>query len=134
MLSGWEDDSWNEQGWNDSRPFDVEEPAVDDLTGADLLAWALVGHGSSKAAGVEVLAAYSHSAQAAELWLCHTLALTSPVCPETEAKRPGSLQDRLDERDLADRIAGYREGVTRHSRATRGMCGCCYCSRGAGGR
>jgi len=20
-LSGWEDDSWNEQGWNSSRPF-----------------------------------------------------------------------------------------------------------------
>jgi hypothetical protein len=32
----------------------------------------------------EVLAAYSHSAQASNLQLCHTVALTSPVCAETE--------------------------------------------------
>jgi hypothetical protein len=34
---------------------------------------------------VEVLAAYSHSTHAAELRLCYTAALTSPVrAPETE--------------------------------------------------
>jgi hypothetical protein len=35
----------------------------------------------------EVLTAYSHSAQAADLRLCHTTALTSPDCaPETECE------------------------------------------------
>ena len=49
---------------------------------------------------MEVLTLYSHSTQAADLRLCHTLALTSPVrAPETEPKRPCSLRDRLDERD-----------------------------------
>jgi hypothetical protein len=38
---------------------------------------------------VEVLAVYSHSAQAADLRLCHTVALTSPVCPETEREASG---------------------------------------------
>jgi glyoxylase-like metal-dependent hydrolase (beta-lactamase superfamily II) len=34
---------------------------------------------------VEVLAAYSHSAQAADLGLCHTVALTNPMCvPKTD--------------------------------------------------
>jgi hypothetical protein len=59
---------------------------------------------------VEVLAAYSHSAQAADLLLCHTVALTSPVCPETE--REASVEpahDRLDERDITDLITAYRE-------------------------
>jgi site-specific DNA recombinase len=46
-LQGWKD-TWNEQGWNDSRAFLEEGPALQDLNGADLLAWALVGQGSSK--------------------------------------------------------------------------------------
>jgi hypothetical protein len=33
------------------------------------------------------------------------------VCPETERERPGSLRDRLDERDIADLITAYREGA-----------------------
>jgi hypothetical protein len=33
---------------------------------------------------VELLVAYSHSAQAADLQLCYTVALTSPVHPDTE--------------------------------------------------
>ena len=34
---------------------------------------------------VELLTAYSHSPQAADLLLCHTVALTNPVrAPETE--------------------------------------------------
>jgi hypothetical protein len=34
---------------------------------------------------VELLTAYSHSTQAADLRLCYTVALTNPVCrPETE--------------------------------------------------
>jgi hypothetical protein len=38
---------------------------------------------------VEVLVTYSHSTQAPDLRLCHTVALTSPVrCPETERERP----------------------------------------------
>ena len=32
----------------------------------------------------KVLAAYSHSMQSAGLRLCHTVAVTSPVCPEAE--------------------------------------------------
>jgi hypothetical protein len=35
---------------------------------------------------VELLAAYSHSAQAADLRICHTMALTSPV----RATRPNT--------------------------------------------
>jgi hypothetical protein len=62
---------------------------------------------------VEVLAAYSHSAQAADLRLCHTVALTSPVCaPKPSAKRPESPRDHLDERDIADLITAYRDGAT----------------------
>jgi len=37
---------------------------------------------------VEVLAAYSHSAQAADLLFCHTVALTSHARFETERERP----------------------------------------------
>jgi hypothetical protein len=33
---------------------------------------------------VELLTAYSHSTQAADLQLCHTVAYTSPVRPETD--------------------------------------------------
>ena len=33
---------------------------------------------------VEVLASYSHSAQAVDLRICCTMALSNPVCPETE--------------------------------------------------
>ena len=52
---GWEggtrdDRGWNDRGWNDNRPLDVEGPALNDLTGADLLGWSLVGQGSSKGA------------------------------------------------------------------------------------
>jgi hypothetical protein len=67
---------------------------------------------------VEVLAAYSHSAQAAERQLYHTVALASPVCaPRPNAKRPWSLRDRLDERDIADLITAYRDGATAASLA-----------------
>jgi hypothetical protein len=62
---------------------------------------------------VEVLAAYSHSAQAADLRLCRTVTLTSPVYPpKPSPKRPGSLRDRLDKRDIADLITTHREGAT----------------------
>ncbi len=33
------------------------------------------------------------------------------------AKRPGSLRNRLDERDIADLLTAYREGVTAASLA-----------------
>lgn len=38
---------------------------------------------------MELLASYSHSTQAADLRLCYTMALTSPVCPETERTASG---------------------------------------------
>jgi hypothetical protein len=72
----------------------------------------------SWAFSVEVLAAYSHSTQAAELQLYHTVALARPVCaPRPNAKRPWSLRDHLDERDIADLITAYREGATAASLA-----------------
>jgi 2,4-dienoyl-CoA reductase-like NADH-dependent reductase (Old Yellow Enzyme family) len=67
---------------------------------------------------VELLAAYSHSAHAADLRLCHTGARTSPArAPRLSAKRPWSLRDRIDERDIADLITAYREGATAASLA-----------------
>ena len=67
---------------------------------------------------VELLTAYSHSAQATHLRLCHTMALTSPACtPRPSAKRPWSLRERLDERDIADLITAYRDGATATSLA-----------------
>ncbi|MGH3799922.1 MAG: hypothetical protein ACRDTD_07300 [Pseudonocardiaceae bacterium] len=111
-LSGWEDDTWNQHGWNDNRPFDAEGPALDTLTGANLLAWAVMGQGSSRGVLVEILTTYSHSTQAADLRLCHTEALTSPVCaPRPSAKRPWRLRDRLDERG---RVVGRQDHQARH--------------------
>ncbi len=44
---------------------------------------------------------------------CHTAAHISPVrTPRLSAKRPWSLRDHLDERDIADLITAYREGAT----------------------
>jgi transposase len=57
---------------------------------------------------MEVLAAYSHLRKAADLLLCHTVALTNPAYLKPSAKRPGSLRDRLDERDIAGLITAYR--------------------------
>jgi hypothetical protein len=59
-LQGWERWNWDERGRNDSRLLDVEEPALNDLTGADLLDWTLVGQGSSKAALVDLLEALAN--------------------------------------------------------------------------
>jgi hypothetical protein len=74
---------------------------------------------------VEALAAYSHSAQAADLRLCHTVALASPwVCPKPSAKRPCSLRDRLDERDIADLLTAYQEGATAHNLSLTGVQPC----------
>ena len=72
---------------------------------------------------MEVLTAYSHSAQAADLRRCHTAALTSPTrAPEPSVQRPWSLRDRLDERDIAELITAYRNGATAASlAATHGM-------------
>ena len=38
--------------------------------------------------------------------------------PRPSAKRPWSLRDRLEERDITNLIAAYREGVTATSLAT----------------
>ena len=65
------------------------------------------------------MAASSHSVQAADLLLYHTVARTHPVCaPRPSAEHPWSLRDRLDERDIADLITAYREGATAASLAT----------------
>ena len=74
---------------------------------------------STWAFSVEVLATYSHPEQAADLRLCHTVALTSPICsPRPSAKRPGSLRDRLNEHDTTELITAYHQGVTAASLAT----------------
>jgi len=67
---------------------------------------------------VELLTAYSHSVQAADLWLCHTMALASPVrTPRPSAKPPWSLPERLDERDITELITAYYNGATAASLA-----------------
>ncbi|MGH3935200.1 MAG: hypothetical protein ACRDS1_09525 [Pseudonocardiaceae bacterium] len=42
-LSGWQDDSRDTKGWNDSRPFPRGRACADDLTGAELLVRSLAG-------------------------------------------------------------------------------------------
>jgi 2,4-dienoyl-CoA reductase-like NADH-dependent reductase (Old Yellow Enzyme family) len=65
------------------------------------------------ASTVELLAAYSHSAQVADLRLFHTVALTSPVrAARPSAKRPWSLRERLDKREIDELITAYRNGTT----------------------
>ncbi|MBV8993430.1 MAG: hypothetical protein JO287_06945 [Pseudonocardiales bacterium] len=54
---------------------------------------------------VELLTAYSHSVQAADLLLCHAVALASPMhAPEPSTKPPWRLREHLDERDIAELI------------------------------
>jgi hypothetical protein len=68
---------------------------------------------------VEILTTYSHTTQAADLRLCHTMALTSPVhASGSSGQRPWSLCERLDERDIAELITAYRDGATAASLAT----------------
>jgi hypothetical protein len=68
---------------------------------------------------VELLTAYSHSAQATDLQLRHTVALAGPErTVRPRAKLPWSLRERLDERELAELITAYRNGVTAASLAT----------------
>ena len=68
---------------------------------------------------VELLASYSHSAQATDLQLCHTMALASPErTARPDAMRPSSLRERRDEREIAELITGYRNGATAASLAT----------------
>jgi 2,4-dienoyl-CoA reductase-like NADH-dependent reductase (Old Yellow Enzyme family) len=73
--------------------------------------------------GVELLTAYSHSVQAADLLLCHTVALASPVrAARPSAKRPWNLRERLHEREIAELITAYRDGATAASlAATHGV-------------
>jgi hypothetical protein len=68
---------------------------------------------------VELLAAYSHTAQAADLQLCHIMALSSPVrAARPSTRRPWSLRERIDEREIAELITAYRNGTTAASLAT----------------
>jgi hypothetical protein len=65
------------------------------------------------AEAVEVLAAYSHSTQSADLLLCAKVELNRPSsAPEPSARRPWRLRDRLTEGDIADLITAYRDGAT----------------------
>jgi ribulose 1,5-bisphosphate carboxylase large subunit-like protein len=61
--------------------------------------------------------------QAADLRLCRTAVLTSPARgPRLSVKRPWSLRERLDERDIAKLITAYRDGATAASlAATHGV-------------
>lgn len=68
---------------------------------------------------MEVLTAYSHSVQAADLLLCHTAALAGPMrAPKPSTKPPWSLRERLDEHEIAKLITAYRNGATTASLAT----------------
>ena len=68
---------------------------------------------------MELLTAHSHTAQAADLGHCHTLALTSPVrAARPSTTRPWSLREHLDECDIAKLITAYRDGATAASLAT----------------
>ena len=68
---------------------------------------------------MELLIAYSHSVQAAGQRFCHTVALASSKrAARPRAKRPWSLRERLDERELAELITAYRNGATAASLAT----------------
>ena len=68
---------------------------------------------------VELLASYSHSVQAADLQLCHTVVLASPErTARPDAKHPWSLLERLDELEIAKLITAYRDGATAASLAT----------------
>jgi hypothetical protein len=70
------------------------------------------------AEAVEVLAAYSHSTQSADLLLCAKVELNRPSsAPEPSARRPWRLRDRLTEGDIADLITAYRDGATATSLA-----------------
>ena len=67
---------------------------------------------------MELLACYSHSVQATDLQLCHTVALAGPErTARPRAKRPWSLCERLDEREIAELITAYRNGATTASLA-----------------
>ena len=73
----------------------------------------------SGACSVELLIAYSHSAQAADLRRCHIVALTDPIYGHRRrAQRPWRLRDRLDERNITELITAYRDGATAASLAT----------------
>jgi hypothetical protein len=68
---------------------------------------------------VEVLVAYSHTTQLADLQRCADAPRSSVVPAGTSAaKRPWSVRDRIDERTRADLIAAYRAGTTAASLAT----------------
>jgi DNA-directed RNA polymerase specialized sigma24 family protein len=68
---------------------------------------------------VEVLAAYSHSARAADLGLClNTASMTERPKRRAVDKRPWSLSDRLDETQRLAIVEAYRSGATAAQLAT----------------
>jgi hypothetical protein len=61
---------------------------------------------------VEVLAAYSHSAQAAELGFClETASQNQPLKRRAVDKQPWSLADRLDQTQRLAIVDAYRSGA-----------------------
>jgi hypothetical protein len=68
---------------------------------------------------VEVLTAYSHTAQPVDLQRCGNTRRSDLVSvAQSASTRPWSLRDRLDDRTRADLIAAYRAGTTAASLAT----------------
>ena len=68
---------------------------------------------------MEILTAYAHTARAADLRLCHTMALTNPVrTARPSMQRPWSLREHLDGHEIAELITAYRDGATAASLAT----------------
>jgi 2,4-dienoyl-CoA reductase-like NADH-dependent reductase (Old Yellow Enzyme family) len=67
---------------------------------------------------VEILTAYSHTTQAADLLLCRIQPAPTPRAARPSAKHPWSLRERLDESDIAELITAYRNGATAASLAT----------------
>ncbi|MGL5827932.1 MAG: hypothetical protein ACRCYU_24465, partial [Nocardioides sp.] len=71
------------------------------------------------ASTVEVLAAYSHTLQPADLQGCiDRRALCDVPYARPAPRRPWSLRDRLDQHSRATLVAAYRTGATAASLAT----------------
>ena len=70
-------------------------------------------HCSSKPPGVEILAAYSHSAQVADLQVC-VLSATRDQRPETQSATtaPWSLRERLSDDTIHAMACAYHAGAT----------------------
>jgi hypothetical protein len=78
----------------------------------------LLGGGGRVVSIVDLLTAYSHTAQAYDLPFRAMVALTGPYPAQNRAGARGRVLDRLTERISADLITAYREGTTAASPLT----------------